>query len=156
MKKEIITNNFQETQRLGTELAHKLQGGEVICLEGDLGSGKTTFTQGLLAGLGVEGPYTSPTFLIMKHYKKEFPISNFQFPNKSQKANSQIQNIYHVDAYRIGPDDLLNLGWEEIIADKKNVVIVEWAERIKDILPEDCLKIKFEWMDEKRRKIIFE
>lgn len=155
MKKVFITNNFKETQKLGKLLAEELKTGQIICLEGDLGSGKTTFTQGLLKGLKVRGPYTSPTFLIMKHYEKEFPISKSQFPNKSKKIKSQIQNIYHIDAYRVGPVDILNLGWEEIISDKKNIIIVEWSDRIQKILPKNCLKIKFEWMDQDKRKIIF-
>ena len=83
-----ITNNFKETQKLGENLAQKIKTGAIICLQGELGSGKTTFTQGLLKGLGVEGPYTSPTFLIMKEYNLKFPISNFQFP-----INIQIETI---------------------------------------------------------------
>jgi len=143
---EYITNNFQETQKLGELLAAELQGGEVLCLEGELGAGKTTFTQGLLQGLGAKGPYTSPTFLIMKEYKIEDT-------NHKLQTQNTIENIYHIDAYRVGADDLLNLGWEEIIADPKNVVIIEWSERVKEILPKDSLKIKFEWVDQEQRKI---
>lgn len=138
-KKEFITNNHKETQKLGELLAMELRGGEVLCLDGELGAGKTTFTQGLLKGLGAKGPYTSPTFLIMKHYE----------------IKSKDRNIYHIDAYRVGAQDLLNLGWEEIIADPKNIIIVEWSERIKKILPEQAVMIKFEWLDEKQRKISF-
>lgn len=137
-KKEFITSNFKQTQKLGELLALELKGGEVLCLSGDLGAGKTTFTQGLLKGLKVKGPYTSPTFVVIKEYKKKD------------------RNIYHIDAYRINEKDLLNLGWEEIIAGNKNITIVEWAERVKKILPKNCVKIKFEWVDEKQRKIIFQ
>ena len=153
---EYITNNFEETQKLGEELASRLKGGEILCLEGELGAGKTTFTQGILKGLGAEGPYTSPTFLIIKNYKKEIPISKSQFPNKSQITNDKIQNIYHIDAYRVGADDMLNLGWEEMIGNPKNIIIIEWPERIEKILPEKVLRIKFEGLDEKKRKITFE
>jgi tRNA threonylcarbamoyladenosine biosynthesis protein TsaE len=132
-----ITENSKQTQKLGEMLALELRGGEILCLDGDLGAGKTTFTQGLLKGLKVKGPYTSPTFLIMKEYRKKD------------------RNIYHIDAYRINEEDLLNLGWKEIVADKKNVVIVEWSERIKKILPDNVVKIHFEWLDENKRKIIF-
>ena len=131
----IITKSSKETQELGRKLAGKMQGGEVVCLFGELGSGKTTFTQGFLKALGAKGPYTSPTFLIMKQYKLKD------------------ETIYHIDAYRVGEKDVANLGWEEIIADKKNVVIVEWAERIKSIVPKNALWIKFEWVSGEERKI---
>ncbi len=146
--RSFITHNQKETQALGVQVAQTLQGGEVLCLEGELGAGKTTFTQGLLAELGVEGPYTSPTFLIMKHYEKQSPITKNQ-------TSSRIENIYHIDAYRINEDDLLNLGWEEIISNKNNVVIVEWPERVKKILPQTAMEIRFEWTGEEERKITF-
>jgi len=159
MEKTLITINSKQTQKLGELLARELRGGEVICLDGELGAGKTTFTQGLLKGLKIKGPYTSPTFLIIKHYKKEFPISNFQFPNKLQKSKSQIQNVYHIDAYRVEAQDILNLGWEEILSDRKNIIIIEWASRIEKIIPNPpaggVLQINFEWLDENKRKIIF-
>lgn len=152
--KESITDNFQETRKLGGLLALEIESGrrqvpasgkaQVFCLEGDLGAGKTTFTQGLLEGLGAEGPYTSPTFLIMKHYEV-----------KIQNPKTKVQNIYHFDAYRVGEEDILSLGWEELVSDPENVIIVEWPERIEKILPERSVRIKFEWLDENRRKITF-
>lgn len=150
--KNYVTENSGQTKKMGELLAMELKGGpastrdestrggEVICLEGDLGAGKTTFTQGLLKGLKAKGPYTSPTFVIMKEYNL-------------QTKNQKLKTVYHIDAYRVGAQDILNLGWEEIIADPKNIVIVEWAERIKKILPKNSLKIKFEWVDENKRKI---
>ena len=134
MKKEFITNNKEETQVLGEELAGKLKNGGIICLTGELGSGKTTFTQGLLKGLKIKEPHTSPTFVIMKKYGK---------------------NIYHIDAYRVKSEDIINLGWEEMIKEKNSVIIIEWAERIKNIIPPDASWIEFEWLDENRRRIIF-
>jgi tRNA threonylcarbamoyladenosine biosynthesis protein TsaE len=164
-----ITTSAKQTQKMGELLARELKSGAIICLSGDLGSGKTTFTQGLLKGLKVAGPYTSPTFLIMKQYKKEIPNPKSQKPNKLQKTKYKIQNIYHIDAYRIKDKDVLNLGWEEIVAEKNNVIIVEWADRIRKIIPKKCLRIKFEWIGpprvdkrhsrveagENKRKIIF-
>jgi tRNA threonylcarbamoyladenosine biosynthesis protein TsaE len=142
--KTYIAEKSKQTQKLGELLAGELKGGEILALEGDLGAGKTTFTQGLLKGLKVKGPYTSPTFLIIKNYKKKFPISNLKF-----------QNIFHIDAYRVKSNDILNLGWEEIIADKKNIVIIEWADRISKIIPDNAIRIKFEWVDENKRKLKF-
>ncbi|HRY82557.1 MAG TPA: tRNA (adenosine(37)-N6)-threonylcarbamoyltransferase complex ATPase subunit type 1 TsaE [Candidatus Moranbacteria bacterium] len=155
-----ITENSKQTQKLGETLAKELKGGEIICLVGELGGGKTTFTQGFLKGLKVKGPYTSPTFLVIKNYKKEISISKSQIPNKSQNPKSktlptgrQVQNIYHIDTYRINAQDIINLGWEEMVADKKNIIIIEWADRIKKIIPKNSLWIEFSWVDEKKRKI---
>lgn len=135
--KNFVTNNFKETQKLGELLAKEISGGQIICLSGDLGSGKTTFTQGFLKGLKVKGPYTSPTFVVMKQYVLKD------------------KNIYHVDAYRIKAKDILNLGWEEMIKNKNNIIIIEWADRIKKIIPKDSVWIKFEWQDEHKRKMTF-
>jgi len=153
--KEIVTNNFSETQKLGEEFLAQIQEGGILCLEGDLGAGKTTFTQGLLQGLGCEGPFTSPTFLVIKNYQKEIPNPKSQIPNKFQNPNIKYQNIYHVDAYRINENDLDNLGWEELISDPKNIIIVEWPEKIKGRIPQNAKWIKFEWLDENKRKMTF-
>lgn len=132
MLKEIITKDPKETQKLGMLLAEEIKDGRVVALSGELGSGKTTFTQGLLRGFGIKGPYTSPTFVIMKKYGK---------------------NIFHIDAYRVEEQDILDLGWEEIIDEPRNIIIVEWADRIKKSIPRDSLWIKFEWLDKNSRKI---
>ncbi len=144
----IITSGSGETKRLGGKTAERVRGGGVVCLVGDLGAGKTTFAQGFLKTLGAKGPYTSPTFVVMKNYKKKFPDSNRRHPDKSA-----FLNIYHVDAYRVSAGDILNLGWKEIIADKKNIIIVEWADRVKKIMPRNALWVKFEWLDGKKRRI---
>ena len=151
MKNVFVTTGSKQTQKLGEALAKEISGGKIICLEGELGSGKTTFAQGFLKGLKVKGPYTSPTFTIIKHYCKEIPNPKFQIPNKSKKLKSKIQNVYHIDAYRVNSDDILNLGWEEIISDKRNIIIIEWADKIQKIIPKNCLWIKFEWVDLPRR-----
>ncbi|MFH0930258.1 MAG: tRNA (adenosine(37)-N6)-threonylcarbamoyltransferase complex ATPase subunit type 1 TsaE, partial [Candidatus Moraniibacteriota bacterium] len=111
MKESFITANSKQTQKLGEILAKELKGGEIICLSGELGSGKTTFAQGVLHGLGAKKPHTSPTFVVMKEYKAKFSIFNFQFSNNSQiskfkkqkkykipDTKYKIQNIYHIDA----------------------------------------------------------
>ncbi len=131
--KKIITASAEETNKLGKDFAKKNLGGKIICLEGDLGAGKTTFAQGLLAGLGARGPYTSPTFLIMKKY----------------------QNVYHLDAYRVDAESVLDLGWEEIITDENNIIIVEWPERIRKIIPTKAIWIKFKWIEKNKRSISF-
>ncbi|MFZ2778624.1 MAG: tRNA (adenosine(37)-N6)-threonylcarbamoyltransferase complex ATPase subunit type 1 TsaE [Candidatus Moraniibacteriota bacterium] len=160
MQTEFVTQNFKETRELGKLLANELKGGEVVCLFGELGAGKTTFTQGLLEGLGAEKPYTSPTFVVMKEYKTaisgqrtvNLPTPRLQQASSKQKAK-EIKIIYHFDAYRVEAEDVANLGWEEITADPSNICIVEWADRIKKIIPERAIWIGFEWLDEKKRKL---
>lgn len=121
-------------------LAEELRGGEIICLSGDLGTGKTTFTQGLLKGLKANGPFTSPTFNIIKVYKLK---------TKSQKLKA----VHHIDAYRVNADDILNLAWKDFAGQPDSIVIIEWAERIKKIIPTSAVWINFEWLSEKERKI---
>lgn len=164
MRKEFITESSKQTKKLGEILAKELKNGGIIALSGDLGAGKTTFTQGFLKGLKVKGPYTSPTFLVIKNYKKEISslkpqTSNLayrqagKFQSINRRTNLEIKNIYHIDTYRVNAKDILNLGWKEIIANPKNIVIIEWADRIKRIIPKSALWIKFEWVDENKRKI---
>lgn len=134
-----ITKNSTETQKLAAKLASTFKGGEILALYGDLGSGKTTFTQGLLKALGAPGPYTSPTFVVMKNYK----------------SNLKLLNIYHIDAYRIDAKDLLELGFTDFAGKPNTITIVEWAERIEDILPSNTLRLKFKWLSEHEREITF-
>jgi tRNA threonylcarbamoyladenosine biosynthesis protein TsaE len=139
--KKISTKNAKDTQKLAKKIASQLRGGEVICLEGDLGGGKTTFTQGLLEEIGAEGPYTSPTFVVMKKY---------------DLSGSDVKSVYHIDAYRVDASGVLDLGWNEIVADKKSVVIIEWPERVSGILPEDSFWLSFSWIDEDAREILID
>lgn len=140
MFKEVTTKYADETRDLGAEMARSIKGGEIICLTGELGAGKTTFSQGFLRELGIKGALTSPTFVVMKQYEVK---------NKSLDLN----NIYHIDTYRVKSSDILDLGWEEIIDNKKNIVLVEWPEKIKDIIPPRAIWLKFESIDEDKRKI---
>ena len=184
MRREYITTSHKQTQKLGEMLAEELRGGEIICLTGELGSGKTTFAQGILKGLEAKGPFTSPTFVVMKKYQVEsqkfskvrpffnqgstFPLSgkpsNSSRPNlsgipqgqtlcNSPKPIFKTLNIYHIDCYRVKAQDILELGWKEIIANKNNVVIVEWAEKIRRIIPKNSVWIKFEYKGKSERKI---
>lgn len=138
--KEIVTNSFQETFALGKDFAEVLKGGEAICLFGDLGAGKTTFTQGLLSGLGVKDTVNSPTFVVMKQYTLD--------DNKNG-----IDKVYHIDTYRVEANDIIDLGWEEIITNIKNVTIVEWPEKIENIIPSGAMRFYFKCLDENRRNI---
>jgi len=135
----ITTKNAKETEKVGAMLAREMKSGQIICLEGDLGGGKTTFTKGFAKGLGIKKNITSPTFVLMKEY-----LVN----------NKEIYKMYHLDCYRINSSkDIENLGLKDIIKENFNIVLIEWAEKIADILPKNCLKIKFDFVDENTRKI---
>lgn len=113
----------------------------ILSFSGDLGSGKTTLTQVVCKKLGIKEKIVSPTFVIMKKYN----INNGKF-----------DKLIHIDAYRIEKvNELITLGWEEIISNKKNLVIIEWPEQIKEIIPNDSIKINLFHIDEKTRGIVF-
>lgn len=140
-----ITKNNQETKDLGKQLAGNLLseefdiGAVVLALEGDLGGGKTTFLQGLAEGLGVKEKVLSPTFVIQKHF-------NLQ--------DSKFTNFYHLDCYRLNSgEELKSLGFLELLPDNKNIIAVEWSERVADILPSNAIFIKFKYLDNDKREI---
>ena len=135
------TNSIEETRSVGRKLAQQMMPGKIFCLTGDLGSGKTTFTQGILEGLGASGPYSSPTFVIMKQYDLPFPKNG-------------IERVYHVDAYRVDNKDFKTLGFSEWCEDAKGVVILEWPERVTELLPKEKIEITFKNVSENEREII--
>lgn len=141
--KNIITNSYEETQKVGFDFAKTLKGGEVICLHGDLGSGKTTFVQGLAEGLGITKKIISPTFIIMRTYElKGYTTKKF---------------FYHVDLYRIESEhDIEGLGLFEIMQDPESIVVIEWPEKIENLLPEMKKDLFFTYIEDNRRNIIIE
>lgn len=129
------TTSGGETQKLGEKFAKNLKPPKLITLISDLGGGKTTFTQGLAKGLGIKEKIISPTFILERIYS----IPNRKF------------FLYHYDLYRIEPDDVLI---DEILENMKdNIVIIEWAEKINDRLPNKLTEIKIEILKEDTRKI---
>lgn len=115
----------------------------VLALFGDLGSGKTTFTQGFLAGLGIKNKITSPTFVLMKNY--ELRIKNY----------GKYKKVYHADCYRIKKTtELSALGFKEILADPQNIVLIEWPEIVKKVLPKNAIWIKFEHGEKENKRTI--
>lgn len=141
--KTFFTVSTEETQKLGKNSAKKMMPGAFICLRGDLGVGKTTFTQGLLEGLGAEGPFVSPTFVIMKQYDLPKPING-------------IERVYHIDAYRVTVKDFEVLGFSEWCEDKKGIIILEWPERIEALLPKKRVEVHFRSISENEREISIE
>lgn len=166
MQKELLTNSPAQTKALAKEFARSLRGGETICLSGDLGAGKTTFAQALLEALGARGPFTSPTFAILKEYELTPPNSpktagKSSLPAVSlsrlrqDKASCPLAAIYHIDAYRINATDLFALGFGDFAGKPHVVTIVEWPENVENALPADALRLKFEWLDKTKRRITF-
>lgn len=119
-----VSKNELETKELAKRISSKLNNGDIIVLSGDLGSGKTKFTEGILSYFGLENEISSPTFTIVNEYISE----NI--------------NIYHFDVYRLSDvDEFYAIGGEEYFS--KGICIIEWGEIIEEILPKDYMKITF-------------
>ena len=147
---EILTKSAEETKGFGKQIANKLKanslklkGAKILALTGDLGSGKTTFVQGLAEGLGIKQRIISPTFIIIRKYL----IFNIKY---------KIRNFYHVDLYRLEENierEIVNLGMTEIWSVPNNIVAIEWGEKIDKMLPNGTIWIRFENLDKGKRKI---
>ena len=140
----MISTSAEETKNIAHEFASTLVGGDVIFLEGDLGAGKTTFTQGVLEALGYAEPVRSPTFSIMNMY----PIEN----------HSSIRRVIHLDFYRFEtPEEVRSLGLEEMLEDVKNVFIIEWPEKGfgESSFVRYTKRVQFQSVDAQHREIIF-
>ncbi len=144
MSEMFITHSAAETRALGQTLAGRMQPGMLLCLSGDLGSGKTTLAQGLLAGFGTMPPYTSPTFVLMKQY--DVPVPTAQ----------GIRRVYHADAYRVTDKDFEHLGFAEWCADPEGIVILEWPQRVQNILPHNAINIALVAKNENEREVTVE
>lgn len=145
-----ITNNFRETVKLGRDFAKTLKKGDVVCLYGELGSGKTTFTKGLAEGLGIEQRIISPTFVFVREHKINLPAG------KAGNHELGVKKLYHIDLYRIEKEsDIHELGLEEILSNKDNIVVIEWAEKMKNFLPAKRIDIMFSHEKNNARKISF-
>tara|TARA_B100002051_G_scaffold151018_1_gene142910 strand:- start:43 stop:483 length:441 start_codon:yes stop_codon:yes gene_type:complete len=123
---EVICNSVQETKNFANSLSKKFQKGQVIALNGDLGSGKTTFSQGIAKGLGIEQHVGSPTFKLVSEYVGKF------------------LKLYHVDCYRLNnAEEFLNLGGENLLLPDNGITLIEWANIIQELLPENVIEIVF-------------
>jgi tRNA threonylcarbamoyladenosine biosynthesis protein TsaE len=134
---KIIVNNLNDTEKLGKIIAKCLEKGAVICLDGDLGVGKTSLTQFIAKEFGVKEHIVSPTFTIIKEYEGKLPF-------------------YHMDVCRIGSeDDMYDLGYDEYIY-SEGVTIIEWSHLIEGILPEERVNIEIKRIDDDKREINIE
>ena len=136
-KEEVyITKGSEETKNLGQLFAKRLKNKEFIALYGNLGSGKTTFIQGLAKGLGIKRRIISPTFIIIRSYKLDK------------------KNFYHIDLYRTKSiNDLLSVGLDEIIQKRSSIIALEWAEKMEGLLPKKRTELYFKYIDENTREI---
>lgn len=136
---EYVSHSEKQTDQIAQNLVKILQGGEVIALSGDLGTGKTTFVKGVAKAFGIARDITSPTFAILKEYPVNF---------------GRIKKMVHVDAYRLaGAKDAEAIGLPEFFDNQNAVTLIEWPENIETLLPQRMKILKFEYIDEKTRKI---
>lgn len=179
-----ITNSKEETQKFAGDFAEEIlkKAGKnkpltfqfnekvmgknqatIVGLYGDLGAGKTTFTQGFAKGLGIKQKIISPTFIILKKFKIIKKSSSFAKATEDKQdsknlpsatRNSQL-NLIHIDAYRLeSPEEILSLNWKELISNPQNIILIEWADKIKKFLPKNYIKINFKFINENKREII--
>ncbi len=133
---EFLSHSPEQTRRLGVRLGELLKPGDVVCLAGDLGSGKTTLAQGIARGWGALDPVTSPTFVLVNEYRR---------------ADGAV--LYHLDAFRLsGSDEAEATGLREQFEDR-GPVVVEWPERIEGVLPAERIWIHLSWVEEFRRRL---
>lgn len=137
MQLTLETTDAAQTRALGARVARALHEGDILALVGDLGAGKTTFTQGLAQGLGIRTAITSPTFVLINRYR-----------------DGQGRTLHHADCYRLAdaPAEMWDVGLGDLFAGD-DIVVVEWADRIPSLLPEEFLEIAFAYLDEDRRQI---
>jgi tRNA threonylcarbamoyladenosine biosynthesis protein TsaE len=137
MKK--ISHSETGTQKIAFDFAKRLKGGETLGLIGELGAGKTAFVKGLAKGLGIKRIINSPTFVVMKVY----PVKH-----------TTIKRLVHVDAYRVKTSSALTgIGLEDYINSNDSVVVIEWADLVKGILPKSKIIIKFEHVKNNKRSL---
>lgn len=146
----MISKNLEDTKKIAADfMTHGLKANEkeatVVALSGDLGSGKTTFTQAIAEILGVKEQLVSPTFVIEKIYKIQ-----------DKKYLQNFTHLIHIDAYRIEDENELGaIGFKDIIKDSRNLIFIEWPERLQKNIPKDSMEISFKHVDENAREIVF-
>lgn len=137
---DIISYSAEQTQRLGLRLGALLRAGDVICLSGDMGAGKTVFSAGIGIGWGATTPITSPTFNLVHEHRRE----------------KDRQRLYHLDCYRLsGAGEVAGIGLDDIL-DGSGTVVLEWPERIETALPRQRLWIDLRVIEPTRRNFIFD
>ena len=130
---KILVNGLSETKKLAQTFAKKLNAGDVVLLNGDLGAGKTTFVQFVLAELGVKEQVNSPTFAILKSYVGKF-------------------NFHHFDFYRITTEEAVEAGFEEVLNSSSDIKFIEWSENVKPLIPSASKVVNIKFLGETLRE----
>lgn len=133
---DLVSHSSLHTERLGERLGRIARAGDVFALWGELGAGKTVFVRGLAHGMGVRGPVSSPTFVLVNEYDGPVPL-------------------FHIDFYRLDPGRLGNVGWEEYL-DLEGVVAIEWPDRAGPALPDERLDVRLAHVAESKRAVTLE
>ena len=137
---EIATPTVAATVQLGQQIGMLLRGGDVLCLSGDLGAGKTALARGLASGWGAQEPVSSPTFVFVHEHRR----------------SADAQSLYHIDCYRLQSEaDAASIGLEDML-DGEDVVLLEWPERVEALLPVDRLWIAIDTVDDDTRRFTLE
>ncbi len=135
---EFFSRSSEQTRRLGTRLGAMLKPGDLICLSGDLGAGKTTLVQGIAQGFGSLDPVSSPTFVLVNVYRRE-----------------DGSELHHLDVYRLGGvEEAVDLDLDTLI--ETGTLVIEWAERIKPVLPREALWVHMRYISDEQRNLLFE
>ena len=134
---KLISKSLDDTKKLGEKIGFILKPGDIICLIGDLGTGKTTLTQAIAKGMGIKDQVSSATFTLIREYYSKV-------------------NLYHFDVYRLDQCQSDYLGFDEYFFSEDGACVIEWADRIEDLLPEDRLEIRIKRISENEREFDIE
>ena len=158
---DIISHSSAQTQRLGMRLGELLCGGELLLLEGSLGTGKTTFTQGLARGINITEVISSPTFTLLKEYPgqpgptAQSEQAQVTLQHQQQERHRAGPALYHFDLYRLDdPEEILDLGFEDYFFGN-GVCVVEWADKAELLWPAEHLRLRMKIMSETKRGLLF-
>lgn len=149
---KIVTKNCKETQKIASLLAEEIQKtpprskAAILALAGNLGSGKTAFTQAFAGTLGIKEKISSPTFVLMKIY---------EIPCNLSLVACYYKHLIHVDCYRLNkPAELEYLGFKNILKDRDAIVVVEWANRVRKLIPKNAVWIEFQHGEKKNERVL--
>ena len=144
---QIITETQSETEELGKKIAKNLVGGDIVCLEGELGAGKTVLVKGIAAGLGIKAKITSPTFALMNVYTVT-------------SLKSKVHSLIHIDTYRLkNKEELIEIGIEDYLGKPDTICVIEWPEKVSGLLRDKnikSIKLKLLNENENEREIVIE
>jgi tRNA threonylcarbamoyladenosine biosynthesis protein TsaE len=160
---KVVSTSLEQTEKIAQDFVKGLTlhaGAQafVVGLHGDLGSGKTTFTQAVARALGITEDITSPTYVIEKIYPVKYPSTTDTgaagFNRVNDIKHDTFEHLVHVDAYRLeSGDELLVLDWQKTLSNPKNLILLEWPEKVESALPKDYTHVNFRFISENEREV---